>query len=145
MKRVCEPRSRGRATDHDTSRNVRETANGNLPKNEAAFNRKFRVWERRDWAAWLNRNLAFPFTAKRTDDEDVAYFTDIADREPFRLGHHMEIIGIASEILPRYGILARVKEGRRRGWVPLMDLEVIPKTDPNYRPVREYTVWFANR
>jgi hypothetical protein len=39
----------------------------------------------------------------------------------------------------------RVKEGRRKGWVLLADLEVISKEDPNYWPVREYVVWFANQ
>jgi predicted RNA binding protein YcfA (HicA-like mRNA interferase family) len=31
------------------------------------------------------------------------------------------------------------------GWVPLADLKVTPKSDPNYWPVREHAVWFANR
>jgi len=83
--------------------------------------------------------------AKRTDDEDDAYFTDIADREPFRLGHTMEVIGMGSEVEPRNGIHIRVKEGSRKGWVPLADLEVISKEDPNYWPVREYVVWYANQ
>lgn len=29
--------------------------------------------------------------------------------------------------------------------IPLFDLEVVSKTDPNYWPVREYVVWDANR
>jgi len=28
---------------------------------------------------------------------------------------------------------------------PLWDLQVKPKTSKNFRPVREYIVWFANR
>jgi hypothetical protein len=29
--------------------------------------------------------------------------------------------------------------------VPLGDLQVKPKTDANFWPVREYVIWFANR
>jgi hypothetical protein len=28
------------------------------------------------------------------EDDDDAYFTDIADHQPFRLGHEMKVIGI---------------------------------------------------
>ena len=42
-------------------------------------------------------------------------------------------------------MMAHVKQGEEDGWVPLADLKVTPKSDPNYWPVREYTVWFANR
>ena len=83
--------------------------------------------------------------AKRTEDKDDAYFIDVADREPFRLGHTMEVIGMSPDVEPRDGILMRVKEGRRKSWVPLADLEVVSKNDPNYWPVREYVVWFANQ
>jgi hypothetical protein len=43
------------------------------------------------------------------------------------------------------GILIKVKEKGKIGHVPLGDLEVTPKRDKNYWPVREYVVWFANR
>jgi hypothetical protein len=145
IKCVRGPSLRGRVTKYDTSWDLRETAKGNLPGNEAAFNRKFRIWECRDWAAWLNRNLSFPFTAKRTDDDDDAYFTDIAEHEPFRLGHRMMIVEIRPESHPRRGVMARVKEGKDTGLAPLADLEVESKTNPNYWPVREYTIWYANR
>ena len=44
-----------------------------------------------------------------------------------------------------YGIILKVKEGRRIGAVPLCEVEVTSKEDENYWPVREYAVWFANR
>jgi hypothetical protein len=131
--------------EKDPPWNLRETEAGNLPESEAAFNKKFLVWERRNWPTWLDRHLSFPFMVKRVEDEDDAYFTDIAKRELFRLGHEMKIVATGSEILPREGILAYAEEGGRRAWVPLMDLEVASKTDPNYCPLREYVVWFANR
>ena len=44
-----------------------------------------------------------------------------------------------------YGFIVQAKEGRRKGHVPLCDVEVAAKEDKNYWPVREYVVWFANR
>ena len=93
----------------------------------------------------MNKNLSFPFQVKRMEDEDDAYFSDVADGDPFRLGHTMEVVGISSEEEPRDGIMARVREVKRRSWVPLADLEVTSKQDPNYWAVREYVVWFANQ
>jgi hypothetical protein len=53
-------------------------------------------------------------------------------------------VGLAEEDIER-GIMVRVREKKRNGCLPLCDLEVTPKTDPNFWPVREYVVWFANR
>ena len=79
------------------------------------------------------------------EDEDDAYFSDVADGEPFRLGNTMEVVGVSSEEEPRDGTMARVREVKRRSWVPLADLEVTSKQDPNYWAVREYVVRFANQ
>jgi hypothetical protein len=72
------------------------------------------------------------------------YFTDAAEYEPFRLGHEMKVISLDMED-GLYGVIMKVREGRRVGSVPLCDVEVIDKEDPNYWPVREYVVWFANQ
>ena len=65
--------------------------------NDDAFNRKEREWAKRNWWGWLNKNLTFPFTVKREEDEDDAYFTDIAKREPFRLCHVIEVLNLETE------------------------------------------------
>ena len=44
-----------------------------------------------------------------------------------------------------YGVIVKVRKGRRTGHVPPADLEVTSEADRNYWPVREYVVWFANR
>ena len=113
---------------------------------DAAFDLKCEEWAERDWASWLESNLSFPFKAKREEDEDDAYFTDVADHTPFRIGHTMEVVGLDEEDEEdeKYGILVKVKEGKNKGCVPLADLEVKPKTDKNFWPVREYVVWMAN-
>jgi hypothetical protein len=54
------------------------------------------------------------------------------------------LLGLAVEDESQ-GIIVEVREKNRIGSVPLCDVEVTPKTDKNFWPVREYVVWFANR
>jgi hypothetical protein len=117
---------------------------GDGAKASKAFERKFEEWDQRDWMTWLAKNLTFPFKATREEDEDDAYFLAGAAEALFRLGHTMEIVGLEDED-ERTGIGVKAKERKKIGHVPLCDLEVKPKTDKNYWPVREYVVWFANR
>jgi hypothetical protein len=121
-----------------------ESDDGYLPESDEAFEQKLEEWAARDWPAWLAQHLAFPFTVTREEDEDDAYFAKGAAKAPFRLGHQMEVVGLAEEDVDR-GIMVEVREKKRTGCVPLCDLEVTPETDPNYWPVREYVVWSANR
>ena len=130
--------------DYDSSWDLKENEDGNLPGDQEAFDRIYAEWKDRSWEQWLQKNLKFPFPAKRMEDEDDAYFTDIAKSEPFRLGHVMEAIDIEFED-ELYGVILKVKEGKRVGQVPLCDVEVTSKENENYWPVREYVVWFANR
>ena len=122
---------------------LRESGKGNLPASEEAFEKKFEEWAERDWPEWLSQQLTFPFTVTREEDEDDAYFVAGAAKAPFRLGHKMEVVGLAEEDVDR-GVMVKVREKGRTGFVPLCDVEVKPKTDKNYWPVREYVVWFAN-
>lgn len=131
-------------TKYDTSWNLFESEKGNLPENEKAFDRKYQEWQQRSWETWLKENLNFPFIVKRMEDDDDAYFTDIADHQPFRLGHEMKVVDIVQED-DLYGVIVKVREGRRVGFIPLCDVEVIDQKDANFWPVREYVVWFANR
>ena len=109
-----------------------------------AFNRKIEQWQKRDWMTWLAKNLTFPFSVTREEDEDDAYFQKGAARAPFRLGHEMEILALELDD-DLCGIIVKARENRRVGAVPLCDVQVKPKSDKNYWPVREYVVWFANR
>lgn len=109
-----------------------------------AFERKLEEWEQRDWMTWLAENLVFPFKATREEDmDDIDYHKSPAG-SPFQVGHTMEILGLDGED-EMVGIVVEAKEKGQIGHIPLADLEVKPKTDDNYWPVREYVVWFANR
>lgn len=114
-----------------------------LDEDGGAFEMKFEEWQSRDWLKWLAENLAFPFIVTREEDDDEAYFTDACE-DLFRLGHKMEVVGIDEDDVDD-GITAEVKEKGKTGYVPLGDLQVKPKTNENFWPVREYVVWFANR
>lgn len=57
----------------------------------------------------------------------------------------MKVVGIEPEEDDLCGIIVQVREHRRKGYVPLCDLEVRARDDRNFWPVREYVVWFANR
>lgn len=130
--------------DYDSSWDLKENEDGNLPGDEDAFDKIFAEWEKRSWGPWLRSNLEFPFPVERMEDDDDAYFTDIAKSEPFRLGHVMEAVDIEMEN-DRYGVVLKVKEGKRVGYVPLCDVEITSRDNKNFWPVREYVVWFANR
>ncbi len=112
--------------------------------NEEQFKKKFIEWENRSWEEWLNDNLNYPFQVKRVEDDDDVYFSDTAKKEPFRLGHVMKAVSIDMED-DKYGIILKVREGKRVGVVPLCEVEVTLKDNDNYWPIREYAVWFANR
>ena len=111
---------------------------------QKAWDQKYEEWEKRDWPEWLNAHLSFPFQVVRNDDDDDAYFTNVADHQPFRLGHTMTVLALVGEE-DMYGIIIKVREGRKIGYVPLCDTEVVSRDDKNFWPVREYAAWFANR
>jgi hypothetical protein len=110
--------------------------------NEDLYDEKFSEWEERDWESWLNRNLSFPFEVKREEDGDG--WGDIKSSKPFSYGHIMEALSIEKED-DKYGIILKVREDSKIGYVPLCDVEVTSRANPCFWPVREYVVWFANR
>jgi len=109
-----------------------------------AFDLKCEEWEQRDWLTWLAKNLVFPFKVTREEDMDDAAFRQGASPRLFQVGHTFEVLGLDGED-EMMGIIVEAKEKGQIGHLPLADLEVKPKTDKNYWPVREYVVWVANR
>jgi len=126
-----------------TSWDLIESNKGYLPVDEDAFERKYQEWKVRDWPLWLKNHFEFPFMAERMDDD--AYFTDIAKHRPFRLGHIMKVIDIEPDEDDLYGIIVQVREGRKKGYFPLRELEVTARSDRNFWPVREYPLWSGLR
>ena len=91
---------------------------------------RFKAWEE-----YLQEKLTFPFEAEVSEHQDHG---------PIRIGEHVTVLCI--EIVDdSYGIIVSVKTKRGHHDFPLCDLEVIPDTSPNYQPLDDYVVWFANR
>jgi len=113
-----------------------------------AFERKLKQWKSRNWIAWLKANLKFPFQAERMEDDlDSFAPDDVQARNTFPVGCKVEVLGIAHEDcdVEFEGVIVEVKGKKGKGYLPLQDLEVRPKSDPDYWPVREFVVWYANQ
>ena len=93
---------------------------------------------------WLAENWVVPFPATREEDMDDADLKQGAATRLFQVGHNLEVLGLEVEDETK-GVIVKAKAKGQIGQLPLADLEVQPKTDRNYWPVREYSVWFANR
>jgi len=87
------------------------------------------------WDRHLVHVLVFPFEAKVSEPQDEGPLDD---------GDKVQVHGI-SEADEHYGILVDVSCGRQRFVFPLCDLTVRDRKSPNYTPVKDYCVWFANR
>ena len=91
---------------------------------------RFKAWEK-----YLKANLTFPFEAEVSEPQE---------RGPIRTGERVSVLGI--EIVDdSYGIIVSIKTKRGHYDFPLCDLEALPDTSPNYQPLNDYIVWFANR
>ena len=87
------------------------------------------------WQKYLKEKLAFPFDAE---------VSEYQEHGPIRTGEHVSVLGI--EIVDdSYGIIVSIKTKRGHYDFPLCDLEALPDTSPNYQPLNDYVVWFANR
>ncbi len=89
----------------------------------------------RAWKRYLDKHLTFPFEAK---------IVEFQERGPLQAGDRLRVLGI-SEANDFYGIIVSVRSRRGQLDFPLCDLEVIDEDSPNYEPVHDYCVWFANR
>jgi len=87
------------------------------------------------WEKYLRRHLRFPF------DAEVAEYQE---QGPLRSGDRVTVQKIF-DVDDHYGIIVLLKHHRRQVHFPLCDLEVVDESAPNYEPVMDYAVWFANR
>ena len=87
------------------------------------------------WDKHLHQALRFPFEA-RVEEQLL--------RGPVQVGAIVQVLGI-SELNELYGVLVSVRLGRSSYTLPLCDLEATDCDSPNYQPLNDYVVWFANR
>lgn len=117
----------------------------------------FEAWEDRDWMVWLKQHLRFPFQAQRMEDEEGWGLEDTDEKRetaaktasPFSVGSIVTVTGLSAinEDLDQdfEGVLVEAECQGEHGVVPLQDFEVVPPDDPNYGPVKEWVVHYANR
>ena len=87
------------------------------------------------WEEYLSEALTFPFAARR--DEALT-------SSPVKEGTVVKVVGLADSE-DRFGLLAHVHVGRSRYVLPMCELEATDPHSPNYQPLNDYVVWFANR
>lgn len=87
------------------------------------------------WNDYLEDNLTFPFDAIIAEPQD---------RGPFRSGQAVRVKEIV-DVDDLYGVLVTMTHKRSKYQFPLCDLEAKDKQSGNYKVLRNYVVWFANR
>ena len=87
------------------------------------------------WKKHLEKVLQFPFTAE---------VSEYQDHPPPNQGDKLEVTQFA-EADDLFGVLVESRYGRNKIVFPLSDLTVVKKKKPNYQPVQDYCVWFANK
>lgn len=97
--------------------------------------RKSELGRFKAWGKYLKEKLTFPFDAEVSEWQE---------RGPIRIGDHVTVLGIGM-VDGSYGIVVPIKTKRGHYDFPLCDLEALPDTSPNYQPLNDYVVWFANR
>ncbi len=88
------------------------------------------------WESHLKKSLSFPFEAK---------ISEYRERGPLRAGDRVRVRAISDVLDDLVGVLVDVRHGSQDYVYPLCDLTVVGKKSPNYLPVNDYCVWFANR
>ena len=87
------------------------------------------------WITYLQRTLTFPFSAK---------ITEYHGRGRLAAGDELRVQGL-DEADDRHGILVHVAFKKEHFVFLLRNLTVLDKMSPNYTPIKDYRVWFANR
>ena len=87
------------------------------------------------WEEHLSSTLTFPFEAQR----DESLFPGSVPT-----GTVVNLKGLA-QTHERYGLMAHVQVGATSHTLALCELEATDHESPNYLPLNDYVMWFANR
>jgi len=85
-----------------------------------------------EWVSFLEENLIFPFEA---------VFMAFSYTETLKSGDKLKVHQVDNCIMP-YGILMKVKLGRKSFVVPLEELTVTDVNSKNFLYVEAYKEWF---
>ncbi len=87
------------------------------------------------WKAYMDTHLSVPFDAEVYEHQE---------RGPFRAGDRVRVLSI-TEADADYGVIVRLRKGRRQYHFPLCDLAALDEDSEDGEIVRQYRIWFANR
>jgi len=87
------------------------------------------------WGNYLEKVLHFPFQAEVSAAQDHG---------PLNFGDKVKILEV-SIVDDLYGVIVKVRHGRKIYHFPLCNLDCLEKDTRNYQIVHDYAVWFANR
>jgi hypothetical protein len=105
---------------------IREVLSGIDPHDEASMMHA--------WYLYMTEHLTFPFAAK---------VHEFQERGPLRVGDRLRVERIVDVVVP-YGILVKVRKGRKSHVFPLCDLAVLNPRSELHDIVQSYRVWYAN-
>jgi hypothetical protein len=88
------------------------------------------------WDKHLRQVLKFPFEAE---------VSELLMRGPLRIGDRVRVQEIVDVDDASYGIIVKLKLGRKTYHFPLCDLQAIDERSSNYQIIQDYAVWFANQ
>ncbi len=87
------------------------------------------------WTDYLEENLPFPF---------AAVVDEWQDRGPVPSGSRVRVHAI-EDADEHYGIIVKVRYGRKQYHFPLCELAAADEKSPGYHLIDLYRTWFANR
>lgn len=89
---------------------------------------------KREWLGYLQENLSFPFTG---------VISEYQGRGLLQEGDTVIVTKVDSED-DLYGVIAAIKEGRKKYYFPICDIYPVDETSVNYQILKDYHIWFAN-
>ena len=87
------------------------------------------------WENYLEKKLSFPIDA---------VIGQYQNRGPLQQNDKIRIHGIYGTD-DSYGVIAKIRFGRKAYHFPLCDIDVMNKSSDNHKIIEAYSVWFSNR
>ncbi len=129
VRKVVQERAKNHAWDwmEEEGEITRQVLAGIDPNNDSEM--------MKTWRAYMEEHLSFPFEAE---------VFELQGRSSLNYGDHVLVRRI-SGIHRFYGVLVRVRKGRRQFKFPLCDLRPLDETSENHKIVYNYGFWYTNR
>jgi len=89
------------------------------------------------WETYLRKRLTFPFDARIAEHPEIG---------PLEAGDRVRVTGFEeTDDLHDYGVLVRAEHEGEDSVLALCDLKPLDRKSPNFQPVADYSMWYANQ